>query len=159
MRRGISRRQLLYGLGALGFLALTSCSHQNSQKPSAKEAGTVVQMYRSPACGCCKEYGKYLEDKGLVVQHIVTEEMDKIKEDLGVPKSMESCHTLKISRYFVEGHVPVEAIQKLLAEQPDIDGIALPGMPSGSPGMGGTKKEPFVIYAISKGRTSEFMRL
>jgi hypothetical protein len=72
---------------------------------------------------------------------------------------MDSCHTLIIEDYFVEGHIPIEAIEKLLAEQPDIDGITLPDMPSGSPGMPGVKKGDFVIYSVKGGKTSEFMRI
>lgn len=72
---------------------------------------------------------------------------------------MQSCHTTLVSEYFVEGHVPVEAIWKLLEEQPPIDGIALPGMPSGSPGMGGDKEKPLVIYSILDGKAEEFITL
>lgn len=72
---------------------------------------------------------------------------------------MQSCHTTVIGGYYIEGHVPVEAIKRLLEEKPQIDGIALPGMPAGSPGMSGSKEGPFVIYSISGGQTSEFMRI
>ena len=72
---------------------------------------------------------------------------------------MQSCHTSIIGDYYVEGHVPVEAIRKLLDERPSIDGIALPGMPQGSPGMSGEKAEPFVIYAITGGAVEEFVTL
>lgn len=87
----------------------------------------------------------------------MTEDVAEIKDDLGIPPDMQSCHTLIVEDYFVEGHVPLEAIRKLLEEQPPIDGIALPGMPSGSPGMGGMKAEPFTIYSIVEGRVDEFM--
>jgi len=72
---------------------------------------------------------------------------------------MQSCHTTEIGDYFVEGHVPIEAIDKLLAEKPDIDGITLPDMPAGSPGMPGVKREEFVIYSLKDGESSEFMRI
>ena len=73
---------------------------------------------------------------------------------------MESCHTTVIGEYFVEGHVPVEAIEKLLAEKPDVAGIGMPGMPSGSPGMPGAKQGQFIIYSINKdGTINEFMRI
>ncbi|MFC7156958.1 DUF411 domain-containing protein [Halomarina halobia] len=77
-----------------------------------------------------------------------------------VPEDVESCHTMDTGSYFVEGHVPREAIGKLAAEEPDIAGIALPDMPAGSPGMPGEKTEAFAIYAISKdGSYREFIRL
>ena len=85
---------------------------------------------------------------------------DFVKEKYGIPYSMRSCHTTVIGDYFVEGHVPIEAVEKLMLEKPDIKGIALPGMPSGSPGMPGSKQGPFIVYAINKdGSTSEFMRI
>ena len=84
--------------------------------------------------------------------------MGAIKERYGVPRNLESCHTEIIGGYFVEGHMPIEAIEKLLSERPDIRGIALPGMPSGSPGMPGPKTEPWTIYAVNKdGSVGEFM--
>ncbi len=83
--------------------------------------------------------------------------MSSIKKKYQIPQNMESCHTGVIEGYFVEGHVPVEAIEELLAEKPDISGIALPGMPPGSPGMPDQKTEAFKIYALSDGTASEFM--
>ena len=83
--------------------------------------------------------------------------MSSIKEKYQIPPSMRSCHTVVIEDYFVEGHVPIEAIKKLFAEKPDIDGIVLAGMPSGSPGMPGQKTEAFKIYALRDSQTSEFM--
>ncbi len=85
--------------------------------------------------------------------------MTSVREYYQIPEGMESCHTAIINGYFVEGHVPVAAIKKLLEEKPNIDGIALPGMPSGSPGMPGQKNEAFHIYALSDGKSSEFMTI
>ena len=76
-----------------------------------------------------------------------------------ISTEMESCHTMVIDDYFVEGHMPFEAIEKLLSERPDIDGIALPDMPSGTPGMPGEKIEEWVIYSIKDGQTFIFMRI
>jgi hypothetical protein len=72
---------------------------------------------------------------------VMTDNVDEVKDRLNIPEELWGCHTSVIGDYFIEGHVPVAAIEKLLAEQPDIDGIALPGMPSGAPGMTGTKQE------------------
>ncbi len=85
------------------------------------------------------------------------EDMTSIKQAYQIPQNMISCHTAVIEDYFVEGHVPVEAIKKMLEEKPAIDGIALPGMPPGSPGMPGKKTEALKIYALSDGKKSEFM--
>ena len=118
----------------------------------------AVEMYKSPTCECCAEYGKYLESKNFKVKTIEVQNLQEIRNSLGVPEHVRSCHTMKIGNYFGEGHVPADVIQELLAEQPKIDGIALPGMPQGSPGMGGVKTEPFMIYSISNGKISEFTR-
>ena len=119
-----------------------------------------VDFYRSEICGCCGLYKGYLERNGkLNVNDVMAEDTDKIKKQFNIPAEMESCHTTIINGYFVEGHMPLEAVEKLLEERPDILGIALPGMPQGSPGMTGSK-EDFVIYAIHKdGTKSEFMRM
>lgn len=101
----------------------------------------------------------YLRDQNFDVTWVKTEDMGSIKKGLGIPQNLQSCHTMKIGDYFVEGHVPVEAIRKLLQEQPSIRGIALPGMPSGSPGMDGVKTKPFIIYSVAEGRVAEFMKL
>ena len=85
------------------------------------------------------------------------EDMTSIKQQYHIPEDMLSCHTAVIEDYFVEGHVPVEAIEDMLGEKPDIDGIALPGMPPGSPGMPGEKTGVLEIYAILDGVKSEFV--
>ncbi len=89
----------------------------------------------------------------------MTDSGDEVKDDYGIPEDMRSCHTSIMGDYYVEGHVPVEAIWKLLQEQPEIDGIALPGMPDGSPGMSGKKEQPFIIYSIADGEVEEFVKL
>lgn len=152
------------GVGALALLVMFLGSRpagqddQDNQDNVAAFVGLTVEMYRSPGCSCCGEYVHYLSGHGLEVQEVATSDMTSVKESFGIPRNMWSCHTAIIGRYFVEGHVPIEAIQKLLEEQPDIDGIALPGMPAGSPGMGGGKTGPFVVYAVSDGAAREFTR-
>lgn len=115
--------------------------------------GYVAEVYYSPTCGCCLRHINYLRDNGLEVKPIKTDSIENIKYELNIPKDFWSCHTTKIDKYFIEGHMPIEAIKKLLMEKPGIDGIALPDMPSGSPGMTGWKTEQFVIYAISGGQS------
>ncbi len=93
------------------------------------------------------------------MESIRTDDYVQIKDDLGIPEDMQSCHTTVIGEYFIEGHVPIEAVQKLLEEQPPIDGIMLPGMPMGSPGMGGEKMLRFVIYSLTGDAVEEFVTL
>ncbi|MBR9680391.1 MAG: hypothetical protein GOU98_01040 [Candidatus Altiarchaeota archaeon] len=123
--------------------------------------GIKMEVYKSPSCGCCTYYADYLKAKGADVEVILVEdiELNSIKQSLGIPIGMYSCHTTKIGDYFIEGHIPKEGLFKLLNEKPNIGGIALPGMPSGSPGMPGAKSGDFVIYSISEGQTKEFMRI
>ena len=87
-------------------------------------------------------------------------DMSSVKKEYQIPEHLAACHTAIIGDYFVEGHIPIEAIEKLFEEKPDIDGIALPGMPAGSPGMPGQQREAFIIYAaLRDGTVSEFMRI
>jgi hypothetical protein len=113
----------------------------------AKEA----TLYKTPWCGCCSEYGRYLEQHGFEIRTEDMEDLAPIKRNAGVPPPLEGCHTLEVGGYVVEGHVPVDVLLRLLRERPEIRGVSLPGMPAGSPGMGGKKAGPFTIYAIGEG--------
>ena len=93
---------------------------------------------------------------GFTVESIEEADVSAFKEARGAPRDVWSCHTAVIDGYTVEGHVPVEAIEDLLADRPDIDGIALPGMPPGSPGMSGEKAAPFEVLAIDDGTITTF---
>ena len=147
-------------LAIVGFYLMGNKSNGYVALVSAGE----VDFYKSMSCGCCGLHAGYLMNEGdLDVKTIGfndINELNNIKRKYGVPLSLESCHTAIISGYFVEGHIPLEAIDKLLTEKPDIKGIAMPGMPSGSPGMPGAKKGDFVIYQVNNDDTiEEFMRV
>ena len=116
-------------------------------------------VYKSPNCGCCVQHIAYLRENDFKEEVRTTEDMHSIKQKYNIPRDMESCHTAVIGDYFVEGHVPVEAINILLEDRPNLDGIALPEMPSGSPGMPGPKLEPFTIYGLKDGEESLFVKL
>ena len=113
-----------------------------------------VIVYKSSSCGCCANYISLLEQEGYKVETIITSNMSNIKEKYNIPDNMKSCHTSVFGDYVVEGHVPFAAINKLLREEPDIRGIALAGMPLGSPGMSGIKRGTFDVYALTKQGTS-----
>ena len=129
-----------------------------TDKQTSKNEVKVIQ-FKDAECGCCVSHGAYMKGNGFSVDTISTENMQEIKTKYNIPANMQSCHTEIIEGYFVEGHVPVEAINKMLDEKQNIDGIALPRMPAGSPGMPGVKKEPFIIYSIKDGQATEFMRV
>ena len=106
-------------------------------------------LYKDPECGCCLGYVAHLERAGLRVAVRNVDDVYAVKDRYGVPDELYSCHTMLIGGYVVEGHVPVAALTRLLSEHPDVTGIALAGMPAGSPGMAGPQTEPFVIYGFS----------
>ncbi len=111
--------------------------------------GLSATLYKDPSCGCCGAYADYLEQNGFKVQRIDSNQMSVIKEKLGTSQAA-SCHTVKIGDYVVEGHVPVAAIHKMLTEKPAIHGLALPGMPMNSPGMGPEKKGSLEVLSLDK---------
>ena len=119
----------------------------------------IVEVFKTPTCGCCYGYVLFLEKEKYKVKQTDMRSLHSIKQKYNIPVEMQSCHTTIMGKYFIEGHVPIEAINKLLKEQPDIDGIALPGMPIGTPGMPGDKDEPFVIYQLTGGKFSVFMTI
>ncbi|MCR6631318.1 MAG: DUF411 domain-containing protein [Magnetospirillum sp.] len=141
----------LMGIAALGLGGLASFV---AFEPSPAQAREAV-IYKSPTCGCCKGWATYLQRNGYKVTVIDREDMDRVKDELGVPDSLRSCHTAKIGAAVVEGHVPLEAIERFLAERPQAKGLASPGMPSGSPGMDGPKV-PNTIYTFGASDPKQF---
>ena len=118
-----------------------------------------VEVFKTPSCGCCYGYVLFLEKEKFNVKQTDMRSLHSIKQKYNIPLEMQSCHTTIIGKYFIEGHVPLEAVNKLLKERPNIDGIALPGMPIGTPGMPGKKEEPFVVYQLIDGKFSIFMTI
>ena len=118
-----------------------------------------VEVFKTPSCGCCYGYVLFLEKEKFNVKQTDMRSLHSIKKKYNIPIEMQSCHTTIMGKYFIEGHVPLQAVNKLLKEQPDIDGIALPGMPIGTPGMPGEKEEPYVIYQLIDGKFSVFMTI
>jgi hypothetical protein len=118
-----------------------------------------IQVYKSPTCGCCGKWVKHMEDAGFSVNVENVHDLAPIKRELGVPGRMQSCHTAKVGDYVVEGHVPADLVKRMLDEKPDIKGLAVPGMPMGSPGMEGPRKDPYDVIAIGNdGRVSIYAR-
>ena len=119
---------------------------------SAFAAPRMVTLYKNLQCTCCEAHAKYLEEQGFKVEVKPVPDLHSINQKAGVPDALEGCHTSFIDGYVVIGHVPVDAIRKLLAERPKIVGISIPGMasmPSNLPGMPGTRSQPVAIYEIA----------
>lgn len=110
-----------------------------------------VTLYKNPACTCCEGYADYLRKNGFSVNVIETDDLAAVNEKYGVPEVMAACHTAIVAGYVVEGHVAIALVDRLLAEKPQIVGIALPEMSPGTPGMGGQKNEMLAVYAIAPG--------
>src|SRR5690606_29572976 len=122
----------LLGLGLLAGAGIRAVG--GGAAPEVSPAGSVV-VYKSPTCGCCASWEEHLREHGYAVESRRSRDMAAVKAELGVPTELASCHTAVVDGYVVEGHVPAEAIDRLLAEGPDARGLFVPGMPAGSPGM------------------------
>jgi hypothetical protein len=120
-----------------------------SIRVAPSEAKASAQLFKNPQCNCCEGYASYLRNNGYAVTTTATHNLSLIRRQHGVPDKLAGCHTTIVGGYVVEGHVPVAAIDRLLSERPKIKGISLPGMPEGSPGMTGIKRQTFTIYEIS----------
>ena len=108
-------------------------------------SGPIITVHKDPACECCTGWATHLEQNGFRVQVIETQELNSVKSRLGVPSDLAACHTAEADGFVLEGHVPAAAAQRFLAERPQAKGLAVPGMPSGSPGMGDNEEEYEVI--------------
>ena len=110
----------------------------------------IITVYKSPTCGCCSKWVSHLEDNGFKVNSINSSNMSMVKTNSKVPSNFQSCHTAIINGYVIEGHVPAKDIQNLLTNKSHVAGLAVPGMPIGSPGMPGIKKDKYSVYSFDK---------
>lgn len=149
----MNRRGLIARLLALGiFLAIALFN------PAPAQAATELTVYRSPTCNCCGRWVEHMQAAGFAVQDVVTDDMDAIKAQYGVPEALASCHTALVEGYVIEGHVPATDVQRLLSDRPAILGIAAPGMPVGSPGMEtGDRVDSYTVVSFTQtGETATF---
>lgn len=113
-------------------------------------AVTTATQYQGPNCACCDGYAEYLDENiDGSLETKVRDDVGAVKDEFGIERELQSCHTVEIDDYVIEGHIPVEVINILLNDEPDIQGIALPGMPAGSPGMGGQKDGTWTVYELT----------
>ncbi|MBL6929745.1 MAG: DUF411 domain-containing protein [Rhodospirillales bacterium] len=148
------KKNVIVWMAALALVVTTSLSAAFAADGGAHGTMTV---YKSPLCGCCGGWVDYMRENGFSVRVKEMEDVSTIKEFLGIHDDLWSCHTATIDNYAIEGHVTVDAVMKILNEKPKIRGIALPGMPQGSPGMGGAKDEEWVTYTITDTEPQPFM--
>ncbi|NBA93429.1 DUF411 domain-containing protein [Pseudomonas sp. R5(2019)] len=141
------KKSLLQRAALLALLSSSALAH-------AAEA-LSIDVYRDPNCGCCKEWIKHMSENGFTVHDHVEPNMSAVKERLGVAPRLASCHTGVINGKFVEGHVPAEQVKTLLGRS-DLRGLAVPGMPMGSPGMEmGDHKEKYEVIGLTQAGKDE----
>lgn len=145
-----SRRTLLVGAAALAAAS--------PFEVLAQGAGPALHVLKDPNCGCCSAWIEILENDGLVVTTEASAGtlLMRHKLDNGIPQEMVSCHTGRVEGYMIEGHVPAADIRRLLVERPDAVGLAVPGMPYGSPGMGPeSEREAYDVFLIRRNGSTE----
>ena len=123
----------------------------------AESSGPLVQVYKSSTCGCCSKWVEHMRTAGFEVEASNVPDVGVYKQEYGVPHALGSCHTAIVDGYIVEGHVPADDVTKMLRQKPEIKGIAVPGMPMGSPGMEGPNAVVYDVIAFdADGNTSVF---
>jgi len=132
----------------------------SADTPSVTKAAPTITVYKTPSCGCCQGWVDYLSRHGFTVTAHNLQNLDAVKQDAGLTDPrLASCHTAVIDGYFVEGHVPVDAIHRLLTERPAIIGLTAPGMPSMSPGMMSEQPQGYDVLSVdADGNTDVFSR-
>ena len=147
-------RGLLICSGVLAATVLLQLSSSAQQKP-------VMSVFKTSTCGCCSKWVDHMKANGFDVKVQDVDDISAVKAKLGVSPEISSCHTAQVGGYVIEGHVPAASVQRLLKEKPKVAGLAVPGMPAGSPGMEipGGHQEPFAILTFDKsGKTSVYER-
>ena len=122
-------------MNRLSAVALAATLLSGSESTVAQRPSTTVRVYKSPTCGCCANWVKHLQQYGFTTEITEMEDLGAVKAKHNVPARVQSCHTAIVDGYVLEGHVPAADVQRLLKERPAIAGLAVPGMPIGSPGM------------------------
>jgi hypothetical protein len=141
-------------LASVAGLALSAAALLAAQTPRPS-----VEVYKDPGCGCCAKWVEHLQANGFTVKTTDRADLSELKAKHRVPQKVQSCHMALVDGYVVEGHVPAQDVKRLLKERPAVVGIAVPGMPIGSPGMevAGMKMQPFDVLAFDKaGQTRVF---
>ena len=141
------RRTLLNALAGATLIAIAAARPVRAAPPE-------IQVWKTPTCGCCKDWIRHLQDNGFAVRAIDVPDTAPIRSRAGIPARLGSCHTALVDGYAIEGHVPAHDIQRLLRERPKAVGITVPGMPIGSPGMDGPvyqgRRDPYEVMLLNR---------
>jgi hypothetical protein len=146
----VKRRNILVAITSLIVLAISSPS---------QSSGPLITVFKTPTCGCCGKWVEHLKANGFTVKVQEVNDTSAYERQYRVPRTMESCHTAVVNGYTIEGHVPATEIKRLLNEKPKAVGLAVPGMPVGSPGMEAAHSEAFSVFVFDEGgHTSVYAR-
>ena len=140
--------------------ASAAANHDHASQQAAAGQAPTMTVFKSPTCGCCKDWVAHVRKHGFKVVTKDIADVSPTKKAHGVPESLHSCHTALVGGYVIEGHVPADLVQKLLRERPKgVSGLAVPGMPMGSPGMEGPIKQKYDVLTFDKsGRTTVYAK-
>ncbi len=138
-------------LAASGLLVVFGVATALAVGQRQQDAAPSITVYKTEACGCCNKWVDHLQEAGFTVVAEDVTDLNAIKQDLGVSPALASCHTAVVDGYLVEGHVPADDIRRLLEERPSAAGLAVPGMPMGSPGMEGDYRDPYDVLLFTAG--------
>lgn len=131
----MDRRQFLVATLGVGVGSFLLSRTARAQQAAAQSALPPMTVYKSASCGCCGAWVDHARKNGFTVKVVDTEDLAGVKREMGIPARLQSCHTVVVGAYLVEGHVPAGDVKQLLATKPRVRGLAVPGMPVGSPGM------------------------
>ena len=146
---GIKRSWLVMA-AALTTVGATVSVVVSTQTPAPRPARPSVTVYKSPTCGCCSQWVEHMKANGFDVKALDVEDIEVPMRTYGVPSKLGSCHTAIVGGYVIEGHVPASDIQRLLEQKPAVAGLAVPGMPMGSPGMEGPRKDAYDVLSFDR---------
>lgn len=156
-----SRRTWLLQASAATLAALTAPAWAVSPTPTALATRPLIEVWKDPNCGCCQDWIAHMEQNGFAVK-VHNTGNNAIRARLGLPQKLGSCHTARVQGYVLEGHVPATEVQRLLHTRPRALGLAVPGMPVGSPGMDGAvyagRRDPYDVLLVRLDGTTEVFR-
>ena len=142
-------RKFALTLALAAGLGLSAAAH-------ADEGAHEVDIFKHPQCGCCAAYARLMEEAGYAVTIHNSETVPALTELAGIPDEFQGCHLTNVGGYSFSGHVPLSVVEKVLTGKPAVKAFSLPGMPMGSPGMGGEKEEPFRVLGFKDGRVGVY---
>ena len=145
---------------SLLLLTMFSCTDKKGERTNSNSESlqkNEITVYKNPNCGCCTKWVEHMRANGFKLTEKPVDNLDEIKDSLGVPEDKRSCHTAVLKGYVFEGHIPAASIKKFLNDPAGQIGLAVPDMPTGSPGMeSGNHKEKFKVYSFNGGGQSKF---